>query len=714
MAERKTRASRSSARPAGVRSRTGKGDTDTSFPKTTRPSAEFRRPPAEEIENPDEQPVRRSRTFDTVPDRVDVRDWFYQPSLRSLPDVLVSCDLVSEVLDQGRDGACTGYALAGVINCLLRQRGIKRSVSAKMLYDMARRYDEWPGESYSGSSARGAMKGWIRHGVATVETWPKSNQDLSFLQAVIDTKTGRTVADEALQTPGGAFYRVSHREVRHMHAALAELGVLYCSLMVHPGWANPTGSPVEVQYSWLGKNCTRSLPVIERKDRATDGHAVAILGYTATGFIILNSWGPSWGAGGFALLPYEDFLLHATDVWAAQLGVPVNVDLWAEGAADTSAGLQRAARSIPLNDIRPFIIDAGNNGKLSDAGDYWTTEGDIARLFDETIPAASVDWPKKRVLFYLHGGLNSEGEVAKRVVAFRDVFLSNQIYPLHLMWESGAAESFHDLFRNAIGDDRAGAADWMHKLRDGLLEARDRTVELTVSRAGGALWTTMKNNARLMSQDPHNLGALQIAAKHARAALAKSKALWEFHVVGHSAGSIVASHAVELFSAQSARFASLQFMAPAVRLDAFKQLVLPHIGKSCPVPTLYVMSDVGERDDNVGVGAVTPYGKSLLYLVSNAFEGKRGTPILGMSRYLTPQADTDPSDVDPDLRELFSRPVDGHPSLVIAGADGDEFSKSRSDSHGGFDNDPDTMNSVLRRILGGEPTRCFEVRDLQY
>jgi len=126
------------------------------------------------------------------------------------------------------------------------------------------------------------------------------------------------------------------------------------------------------------------------------------------------------------------------------------------------------------------------------------------------------------------------------------------------------------------------------------------------------------------------------------------------------------------------------------------------------------MSDVGERDDNVGVGAVTPYGKSLLYLVSNAFEGKRGTPILGMSRYLTAQTDTDPSDVDPQLRALFSRSVDGHPSLVIAGADGDEFSKSRSDSHGGFDNDPDTMNSVLRRILGGEPTRRFEVRDLQY
>ena len=36
---------------------------------------------------------------------------------------------------------------------------------------MARRYDEWPGESYEGSSARGAMKGFVRHGVCLAKTW---------------------------------------------------------------------------------------------------------------------------------------------------------------------------------------------------------------------------------------------------------------------------------------------------------------------------------------------------------------------------------------------------------------------------------------------------------------------------------------------------------------------------------------------------------------
>jgi len=183
-----------------------------------------------------------------------------------------------------------------------------------------------------------------------------------------------------------------------------------------------------------------------------------------------------------------------------------------------------------------------------------------------------------------------------------------------------------------------------------------------------------------------------------------------------------------LFSDQKAQFASLQLMAPAVRTDVFKELVLKRIrAKTCPLPTVYVLSDVGERDDDVGVGAVTPYGKSLLYLVSNAFEDKRETPLLGMARYLTPQPDYTEADVaadvDADLHALFSGSVDGHPSLVIAGANAskngqiDPFSQSRSDSHGGFDNDPETMNSVLMRILGRELTpadRSFGVRDLQY
>jgi hypothetical protein len=37
-----------------------------------------------------------------------------------------------------------------------------------------------------------------------------------------------------------------------------------------------------------------------------------------------------------------------------------------------------------------------------------------------------------------------------------------------------------------------------------------------------------------------------------------------------------------------------------------------------------------------------------------------------------------------------------------------------SETHGGFDDDPATMNTILRRILGGEPDVPFTRESLDY
>ncbi|HVG13154.1 MAG TPA: hypothetical protein VM843_09130, partial [Flavisolibacter sp.] len=131
-------------------------------------------------------------------------------------------------------------------------------------------------------------------------------------------------------------------------------------------------------------------------------------------------------------------------------------------------------------------------------------------------------------------------------------------------------------------------------------------------------------------------------------------------------------------------------------------------------PTVYLLSDKGERDDDVWA-----YGKSLLYLVSNAFEGRRETPLLGMEKFVNADGiDGDRSKVDPEIAALFRKKINGWSSLVIAGAapagkvTGPDI--CRSETHGGFDNDTYTLNSVLFRILGAPPVRPFETRDLQF
>jgi len=643
------------------------------------------------------------RTLDAVPDRVDARDYLYQPRLSLLPDELINCGFVPEVLDQGTEGACTGFALAAVINYLLSLRGrFGERVSPRMLYELARRYDEWPGEGYDGSSARGAMKAWVRHGVCGRDAWPDDRHDLGAFSPEIVTLS--------METPGGAFFRVNHRDVRDMHSALAEVGILYITLMVHEGWGDPGPLKRSVTFQdSTGAKHQLEVPVIRRIGRADSGHAVTIVGYTREGFIIQNSWGLDWGANGFALLPYEDYMLHATDVWVAQLGVPVTVDLWQtpDGAA-SSAGLQRATPAIPLSQIRPFVVDVGNNGELSDHGDYWTTEADVARLFQESIPEAIKTWEKKRILLYLHGGLNEEVDVARRIVAFGDVLKDNEIYPIHIMWETGWQESIKNILRDFFTDVDERAGDWIARFRHHLTEAKDLSLELTVSAAGTALWGEMKENAKISSLHPAGLGGMQILHRHATQAISQlplaDRDDWELHVVGHSAGCIYASYAVAELSALGVPFKTLQFMAPAIRADEFKERFVDRINAgTCPQPTVYMLSELAELDDEVG-----PYGKSLLHMVSNAFEGRRDTPLLGMQRFVNG------SKQDPVLAELFSRPVDGRPSLVIAGTSDQPGLSSKSRSHGGFDNEPETLNSVLFRILNGPVPRPFTARDLQF
>jgi len=44
-----------------------------------------------------------------------------------------------------------------------------------MLYSMARRYDEFPGDPDidTGSSLRGAIKGWYKHGACSDRLWTR-------------------------------------------------------------------------------------------------------------------------------------------------------------------------------------------------------------------------------------------------------------------------------------------------------------------------------------------------------------------------------------------------------------------------------------------------------------------------------------------------------------------------------------------------------------
>jgi hypothetical protein len=615
-------------------------------------------------------------------DTLDFRDRMFQTSLIEVPTHIPLADYLAwrvPVLDQGEEGACTGFGLATVANFLLQRRKVvpdKAPVSARMLYEMARRYDEWPGENYSGSSARGAMKGWQKHGVCSEDEWK-----YEFTAPKPGGLTEARTAD-ALRRPLGAYLRVNHKDLVAMHSALAEVGILYATATVHEGWDDvDAGGAI----AW-----PRPL---------SGGHAFAIVAYDADGFWIQNSWSDKWGLGGFARICYDDWLANATDVWVARLGAPVVLRQCESAAIAHSAA---AGRSVAYSyaDLRPHVVSLGNDGALRPGGEYGTSPAELREIFEVDMPRAMASWPERHVLLYAHGGLVDERSAIQRVADYRSAMLGSCIYPLSFVWHSDYWSSITNILQDAMRRRRPEGV--LGAAKDFLLDRLDDTLEILArSLTGKASWDEMKENALAAGTRPEG------GARMALDLLAALRTQMDFklHIVSHSAGSIFHAPLVRLLTSPAKKIASgyLQgetgyglavdtctLWAPAVTTELFKQAYLPSVNDgSIGRLAVFALSDKAEQDDN----CARIYNKSLLYLVSRAFEESafgEGTPLLGMEKWLAR---------DPELSQLFTG---GAADLVFSPNSFPEGSitASRSAHHNDFDDDGATLKATLARITG--------------
>ena len=89
---------------------------------------------------------------------------------------------------------------------------------------------------------------------------------------------------------------------------------------------------------------------------------------------------------------------------------------------------------------------------------------------------------------------------------------------------------------------------------------------------------------------------------------------------------------------------------------------------------------------------IGPSRKSLLYFVSRSFEEELPAKILGMEKVLK--------------KELKPKPA--NLKLIVSKGGTKANSRSASKTHGGFDNDHQTMNTILADILGHPPKHPFQ------
>ena len=215
--------------------------------------------------------------FDARPDRLDLRDLPYRPPLKSLPPLFpMESDVHKHigsyvkqglVLDQGSEGACTGFGLACVANYLfwVRHPGEAKgfaSVSPRMFYELARRYDEWPGTDYEGSSCRGALKGWNKHGVCSEHCWPYRND----AGAIAFVPPAAGWEQDAARRPLGVYYRIKRDCIVDLQAAIADIGAVYVSGNAHDGWDALASSQRPAPKSHDDRHAQRARPRVGAVD----------------------------------------------------------------------------------------------------------------------------------------------------------------------------------------------------------------------------------------------------------------------------------------------------------------------------------------------------------------------------------------------------------------------------------------------------------------
>lgn len=361
-----------------------------------------------------------------------------------------------------------------------------------------------------------------------------------------------------------------------------------------------------------------------------------------------------------------------------------------KGSVMTTTTAARKAPALTREELRlihPHVV-CMEDGRLAegastlptDVDDFRTVKADIDDLFETRLPDfITMHGTPVPMMLWAHGGLVDKAAGLR--VAYTQIawWQANGVFPVHFVWRTGLAESLWD----AVKDSLPGGA------RGDIL---DEIIEAAVRGARGKnTWDAMKKTAKLASEKDEG-GAWYFAQKLAEFIKANPGSV-TVHAAGHSAGSIFHSHLVPVMvSAGVPEIASLNLLAPAIRVDEFKQRIMKKsIFDKIKKLAMFTMTESFEKDDTcIGI-----YKKSLLYLIRGALEDESGAEILGLQECL---------ERDKALDVLVGKAGSGSKGEVMWSrtVGGGPRTTSLSRTHGGFDNDAATMNSLARRVLDND------------
>ena len=219
-------------------------------------------------------------------DKIDKRDYLYAPTVVKTSNYVDLRPYCSPIEDQGRLGSCTGNAIAGAIELLMKRNNKFSDISRLFIYYYERLLENTVNYD-SGAYIRDGIKACYTYGAATENLWP---YDISKFR-------NRPSID--------AVNDASRRKVKLYERVADFNGVINA---IDNGYPVTIGFDVYSSFDSPTVARTGIMPYPNlRKETLLGGHAVLIVGYNKNNdtFIVRNSWGKYWGDNGYFYMPFQ-------------------------------------------------------------------------------------------------------------------------------------------------------------------------------------------------------------------------------------------------------------------------------------------------------------------------------------------------------------------------------------------------------------------------
>ena len=177
--------------------------------------------------------------------------------------------------DQGSDGPCSSYAAAAIKTWQeLKDYGSTERLSKYFLYNLR------VNKPQKGMTPRHTMQLLRKYGIPSAKSYKRRWKDVEDIP--------QEVLDEALNHRILGYARIM--TIDGLKKSIYKNGPAYIAMPVF----NDTDTFWKAKWS----------------ENILGGHALCVVGYTETGFILRNSWGTQWGDFGHTIYPYSDWGSH--------------------------------------------------------------------------------------------------------------------------------------------------------------------------------------------------------------------------------------------------------------------------------------------------------------------------------------------------------------------------------------------------------------------